>query len=899
MNKLENQTVEYFRQQTLAMLDSPNIRIGVDAGHITERFHMHRTDASRLSMTLFREGILIKINKKPVRYLHRDTLENVLQQSHLPEELPVVELLRMLQAPASKRISQVFEDYFDLRCFPKSIINDAKAAITYPPAGLHTLISGPTGSGKTFLADIMYQYGLEIGKYRKDTPFIRFNCSDYANNPQLLLSQLFGHNAGAYTDARIEKKGLVEHAKDGILFLDEVHSLPPQGQEMLFSIIDKGLYRRMGETHVERTVKLLLIIATSHDPREVLISTLRRRIPVTIEMPALCQRQPRERLKIIQSTFQNECNIINKKIMVSRMVVSILMTYECPGNIGQLKADIKNVCSRVYLNCNQPLLRVELTHLPDYMLFDTIDGTRTDSELNLIKSDLYFSPADAKQTPGANLPNLFELLGKEHGTAPMNRADIVMLTYNYLQHVEYLEYNASFTKGPDFYALEKACWVMESARILTPSIMPALCHTLVSLRSGAQLNTLLLEALHGFCGDSVYYKRIADAADCLADTLKDKEQLDTLCLLVSWFFCVLSEKEKVQNSIYLVSENEVEVQRIADTTNKLLGISSLRALSLPQTENDVSMGNDFLVIQIGAARRIIAQHFRKQLGAEPNVIFNSITTTNTVLTANRIIQSEWDFEKIRDSVELIQPASTIDKAVKQFSLIVLLVDKKEFCGERVYQILRSILRLNGVSGVVPHLIGLNQCGSYTAMQKAIDDIGSKDGSLCCIVDMIGIVANGVEAIPFEMLVQQKYAIQLLSQLAKNNFAFSEKMEMVPPLDVFEDKDILNGLLRCVSFIDVYKVRDVLRKTLQEPDIASLGFSAHEKLRLYVYATLLTERVISSRFLTYDMPPQAGEQPMYLIEKLCSRLGQFFGIRIPDGEQRWLARQVFRGARAAG
>ncbi|HHV19194.1 MAG TPA: sigma 54-interacting transcriptional regulator, partial [Thermoanaerobacterales bacterium] len=143
----------------------------------------------------------------------------------------------------------------------KPQIQQAKAAILYPPHGLHTLILGPTGVGKSNLAEAMYDYALEIGSLPDGAPFIIFNCADYAENPQLLLSQLFGHVKGAYTGAATPKEGLVEKADGGILFLDEVHRLPPEGQELLYFLMDKGKFRRMGETETERTARVLIIAA--------------------------------------------------------------------------------------------------------------------------------------------------------------------------------------------------------------------------------------------------------------------------------------------------------------------------------------------------------------------------------------------------------------------------------------------------------------------------------------------------------------------------------------------------------------------------------------------------------------------------------------------------------------
>lgn len=82
-------------------------------------------------------------------------------------------------------------------------IQMARAAVCYPPDGLHMLILGATGVGKTMLAREIWRYAAEERK--KEMPFVTLNCAEYADNPQLLLSQLFGHEKGAFTGA-MERK---------------------------------------------------------------------------------------------------------------------------------------------------------------------------------------------------------------------------------------------------------------------------------------------------------------------------------------------------------------------------------------------------------------------------------------------------------------------------------------------------------------------------------------------------------------------------------------------------------------------------------------------------------------------------------------------------------------------
>ncbi|MGG5328964.1 sigma 54-interacting transcriptional regulator [Enterococcus sp. AZ163] len=230
-------------------------------------------------------------------------------------------------------------------------VEQAKAAVMYPPIGLHTLIVGETGVGKSVLAEAMYKFALFSKQLEpKDMPFVELNCADYAENPQLLNAQLFGYQRGAFTGADEDREGLISHANGGILFLDEVHRMPPDGQEMLFQLIDKGVYRRLGDQKT-RNAQVMIIAATTEDIETNLLDTFRRRIPMTIAIPSLSMRGIDEKYDIIMTFFHQEALRVNREIVITSDAMRRLLSLHYPGNVGELRSKIQVACAKGYLAC--------------------------------------------------------------------------------------------------------------------------------------------------------------------------------------------------------------------------------------------------------------------------------------------------------------------------------------------------------------------------------------------------------------------------------------------------------------------------------------------------------------------------------------------------------------------
>ena len=378
--------------------------IGFSSSDIAEKLNIQRNAASEDLNKLFRENKVIKFKGKPVLFFDKRKLEKLLNMEiryiNGGIEIDNINQLLNINNYTTFDFSQKEDEFHKLIGYDYSLlpqVEQAKAALLYP-GGLHTLITGPSGVGKTYFAELMYNYAINKKVIKKDKPFVVFNCAEYADNPQLLISQLFGHMKGAFTGADEEKDGIVEKANGGILFLDEIHRLPEEGQEMLFYLIDKGVYRKMGETKGERRADIRIIGATTKEPEHVFLKTFLRRIPIIIRIPSLEERPIEDKYLLIKKFFSDEAERIGRKIVIKKeTIISLLMT-NFEGNIGQLKGDIQFMCARSFIKAIQndcDYLVVNNTILPKEIRYNEeipFDEINISLEILNINEDLIVSP---------------------------------------------------------------------------------------------------------------------------------------------------------------------------------------------------------------------------------------------------------------------------------------------------------------------------------------------------------------------------------------------------------------------------------------------------------------------------------------------------------------------------
>ncbi|RII36443.1 sigma-54-dependent transcriptional regulator [Clostridium chromiireducens] len=333
---MEGSTREDEVIKCLIELEIKNKR-GITAAELGSFMGLDRTNISRYLNKLYKENRVTRKEGRPVAF---SSIKDEKQEKSLNKD----------KQDGIRNNNDSLEVLVGSEQSLKLPIQQAKAAILYPPRGLHTLILGETGVGKSLFAEAMYRFAKESNMIYQNAPFVRFNCADYADNPQLVVAQIFGVKKGAFTGADSEKEGLLKKADGGIFFLDEIHRLSPQGQEMLFTFIDKGYFRQLGDTEKKIKAEVQIIAATTEQPQSFLLKTFTRRIPMTIVLPPLRERKLEERYYLLNEFIIAESLRLGQSIYISKNAVISFLLYDCPNNIGQLKSDIQLSCAKAFLN---------------------------------------------------------------------------------------------------------------------------------------------------------------------------------------------------------------------------------------------------------------------------------------------------------------------------------------------------------------------------------------------------------------------------------------------------------------------------------------------------------------------------------------------------------------------
>ena len=266
------------------------------------------------------------------------------------------------------------------------------------------VIHGASGTGKELFARAIHNMS-----QRRDKRFVAINCG--AMPDTLLESELFGHKAGAFTDARQDRVGRFAHAEGGTLFLDEIGDISQAMQVRLLRVLQEQVYEPLGAVEpVEADVRV--VVATHRDLDELVRDGAFRedlfyRINVMrLELPALKER--REDIPLLIDHFIGRFNRLQDKdvVGIADEVLEVLMNHDYRGNARELE----NIIEHAFVLCHSSV--IELHHLPPELSkgASVLRAAVTSSQTTLRAMEITYI-TDALRRTNGNRKKAADLLG--------------------------------------------------------------------------------------------------------------------------------------------------------------------------------------------------------------------------------------------------------------------------------------------------------------------------------------------------------------------------------------------------------------------------------------------------------------------------------------------------------
>lgn len=337
MQKQKDIILEYIKQKEI---ESNKANFGLTTIEIAEALNMYRSNVSAIINRLVDEKLLEKKGTRPLKY----------------------------SIYKGKQNKDVFESLIGYDGSLKNAVQLAKAALMYPQERLSTLIIAPEGAGTSFLARLMYEYGLDVGLL-EEGDFAKFNCRYYVMDD--------------YDFTQIDKN------PKGIVFIDNIDFL---NEKDLFKLFEMIKNRKMDDINYEN---VRFIFGINSGANSSLIKELSSVIPIRIELPKLSNRPKRERFDLINRFLSIESARSQFNIEVPGVVIRALMLYEPDDNVKGINNDIKVACANafarnfvekkntisLYLNDFSP--RVKETYLNMRINKDDIDAFASENDIFL------------------------------------------------------------------------------------------------------------------------------------------------------------------------------------------------------------------------------------------------------------------------------------------------------------------------------------------------------------------------------------------------------------------------------------------------------------------------------------------------------------------------------------
>lgn len=909
---LEAQISDYIREWYIKA-DEAERQKGLTASEISEGAGIWQNSAVTVLKQLCDKGVLASYGKKPVHYLPADSAKG-----------------RTVIEPAAEEPLPLFARIIGADGSLSAQIQLVKAGASYPPNGMHMLIVGESGVGKTLLAEETWRYFNSIHGASKSVPFIVFNCAEYAENPQLLLSQLFGYEKGAYTGADTSHKGLVEIADGGILFLDEIHRLSKTGQEMLFTLLDKGLYRRMGSIE-DRHAALMMIGATTEAPNTSFLKTFLRRIPMIIEIPPLRDRPVRERIDLVFHFAKEEAKRMGIPVKITPEVLKLLISYNSDANIGDLKNEIEISCARSYLSITNG------KHAPTGTAV-VLSGSSLSRQLQEInvddKTDKYISdyaqthnmtamPDNTSSDVNNSTPSFYDFVenriahysSENISTADMGRyisMDILSSFQNNDQHSSAEnehEQNINIFSSVTPEIMNLAHSLMKQASlefkwVYSDNIVNTLALFLQHIRFQANVNQAssmpLSKKINNIEKEVAFVQHVQPQIQNAMDINLTSNEINIIALLLS---SSRTQQSRKRPGLIIMGHGDSTATSIADFTNHVLDVHLAYAVDVPismnaetavsslcETARCVDHGKGVIILTDTGNFEFYQQKVKEITGISCRVIPDISTTMSleickSILTsdediqciANKCIASYQDYTKFTLQRALSESNLPSTSPVVNVILICCITGAGSARRLREYLLQYSVIYIN--TEIIP--LGL---------QDNIDEIAKKYGSrLKLIIGFINPEIKGVPFISMEQVANQEginRIVLILKGWAVNDLPDNYNKDSVPLHQRFKQiSERINYFAPSIDSTKAAKMANYVVTSVE--NISAENIPDDLKVRMYIHVVTMFERLKSEGPLAIpddaDQTIQKCPKFYHLLKGIMENACRSVDVKLQDSE----------------
>ena len=877
-------------------------KIEYDTLSISKTLNISRTLASQYLNRMVKSGEFLKIISRPVYYLRKKTIEDYFRMELNTDTFySLEELTELFDKKLLEQRGFVEAVGYDTTL--RYLIAQCQAAVKYPPSGVPVLLCGEPGVGKTYFAQLIYEYARSESVLPASAKCLWLNYSRVNENKFDDDKLLFGSwSISGNKDLR-RKEGLLEEAKDGFVIIENVEKMSARCLEKVIGYIRTGTWTIRGDSTLHHS-STRLIFTTCESLRINMENTLLQVIPVVCKLPTLEARPVRDKEELISRCLKEEGKRIGRKVKLSRQCFEILLNASFAYNISGLLGCMKTLCTNAFLSRqeNETELCLYTYDLPEELL----NSARKTFSYEDTQSEMLDMEVYKASEPGNLELRFFDSLVRtyrQYKEIYKTREQFIQkCVENMNLYYDYIVFEKKYVNGR-LQSIEKLIdGIFGSICDAYDIYIPQTCVYVVAriIYSSIEINSELGEwerenhedltaMLNCFAGDF-------PAETDLANEIMDKihAALEVSPGIIHRVFLILNlqfynRKIAAANCEGLILEHGYSTaSSIVDVVNKLLGKHVFDAVDMPldMTLKDLApmlkryikgrnVSRDLLLMVDMGSLEHAAEIFEELSNVRIGVIDN--VSTKVALSIGEKLMEGMDLEEMLTTVcrEETCRFRIIDRSSRK-NAVFFVTESGSGLAERMIQLFRSSLTDKMELLLLPY--------DYRHLLRNLNEneLFSKYNVLF-VVSTEKLELKQIPVIPLENMIaaEDSKVIKIISQYFPKEEVEAFKKNLLKNFS-FEN------VVRHLTILDADKLLDFVADALEMlQKLMNVRLNDSTTVGLYIHISNMIERIVTnSYFMNQEEAAEVSEEEKKftrIFHTAFDSLCRHYNIKIPQSE----------------